>query len=102
MVVHSSQLFTTLHLSQGSAIIYSYTVVNATNYRYLQLLDAIRDLDNAPVDTINPAEVVKGTARELELNTDMLILLARKYYGQKTLLRTIDIMLEGMYETARG
>lgn len=78
------------------------TAVNTTNYRYLQLLDAIQDLDNAPVDTINPAEVVKGTARELELNTDMLILMARKYYGQKTLLRTIDIMLEGMYETARG
>jgi hypothetical protein len=76
------------------------TIVNDANYRYLQLLDVIRDMDHAPVDTTNPAAVVKGTARELKLNTDMLILFARKYYNQKTLLRTIDIMLEGVYATA--
>ena len=39
---------------------------------------------------------------EFTLKTEMLILMARKYYGQKTLLRTIDILLEGSYETARG
>lgn len=76
-------------------------VVNETNYRYLQLLDAISGMDEAPVDTTRPAEVIKNTARELGLNTEMLILMARRYYSQKTLLRTIDIMLEGQYETAR-
>lgn len=76
-------------------------VVNDANYRYLQLLDAIQDLDRAPVDTANPEEVLKGTAREFNLNTDMLILIARKHYSQKTLIRTIDIMLEGMYEITR-
>jgi hypothetical protein len=70
------------------------TTVNSSNYRYLQLLDVIRDMDHAPVDTAEPAAVVKGAARELELNTDVLILIARKYYNHSTLLRTIDIMLE--------
>lgn len=76
-------------------------IVNETNYRYLQLLDIIRDIDSAPVDTSKPIEVIVGTARELRLNTEMLILMARKYYSQKTLLKTIDIMLEDHYEAAR-
>ena len=69
--------------------------VDETNYRYLQLLDTIKDLDEAPVDTAKPVEVIKGVAKEFGLDTDMLILIARKYYNQKTLLKTIDIMLEG-------
>lgn len=76
-------------------------VINETNYRYLQLLDAISDMDEAPVDTARPKEVIHNTAREFGLNTEMLILMARRHYSQKTLLRTIDIMLEGQYETAR-
>lgn len=70
------------------------TYVNGTNYRYLQLLDVVQNLDSAPVDAAKPAEVIRGVARELNLNTDMLILAARKYYSRKTLIRTIDIMLE--------
>lgn len=76
-------------------------IVNERNFRYFQMLDAIRDMDKAPVDAIRPAEVIKGAARELELNTDMLILMARNHYGQTTLLRTIDIMLGDDYEAAR-
>lgn len=76
-------------------------VINETNYRYLQLLDAISDMDEAPVDTARPKEVIHNTAREFGLNTEMLILMARRHYSQKTLLRTIDIMLEGQYETTR-
>ena len=77
-------------------------VVNSDNFRYLQILDAIRELDMAPVDTAKPIDVVRATVEEFTLKTEMLILMARKYYGQKTLLRTIDILLEGSYEIARG
>ena len=70
-------------------------VVNSGNFR-------IRELDMAPVDTAKPIDVVRATVEEFTLKTEMLILMARKYYGQKTLLRTIDILLEGSYETARG
>ena len=76
--------------------------VNADNFRYLQILDVISQLDMAPVDTAKTAEIVRAAAHGFSLETDQLILLARKYYGQKTLVRTIDIMLEGTYEAARG
>jgi hypothetical protein len=76
------------------------TVVTDENYGYLQLLDAIGALDHAPVDAIDPAAILRGVARERNLDTDRMILLARRHYPQKTLLRTIDIMLEGKYETA--
>ena len=56
----------------------------------------------APVDTAKPVDVVRATAQEFALKTDQLILMARKYYGPKTLIRTIDIMLEGSYEATRG
>lgn len=75
--------------------------VNGTNYRYFQMLDTIRDMDHAPVDTLRPVDVIKSTAKELGLNTEQMIWMARKYYSPKILLRTIDIMLEGEYETAR-
>lgn len=78
------------------------TAVNAANFRYLQLLDAIQNMEKAPVDAFNPEEIVRRTARELELRTDLLILMARKYYSQKTLLKTIDIMLGERNEAARG
>ncbi len=74
--------------------------VNSENYRYLQILDTIRDLDRAPVDAAHPVDILKNAVRTLTLDTDTLILLARKHYSNKILIRTIDIILEGRYETA--
>lgn len=76
--------------------------VDSTNYHYLQMLDMIRDLDKAPVDTVRPDEVLRELAMDMELNIDMLILMARRYYGQRTLIKTIDIMLGEIYGTAQG
>ncbi len=76
--------------------------INRTNYRYLQILDVIKDLDSAPVDAVRPKELLKETAKTLELNTDVLIFMARKFYNPKILIKTIDIMLGGLYETAQG
>lgn len=75
--------------------------VNNMNYRYLQVLDIIRNLDYAPVDTARPAEVIRAAVREANLSIDMLILTARKHYSQKTLIRTIDILLGETHEAAR-
>lgn len=75
--------------------------VNRANYRYLQILDAIRDLDNAPVDAVRPEELLKGIVKTLALDTDALIFMARKFYNSKILIKTIDIMLGGLYETAQ-
>lgn len=75
--------------------------VNEKNYRYLQLLDTIKNINNAPVDTIQPAEVIKNVARDLGLDTEILIFMARKYYSPKTLIKSIDIMLGDQYEASR-
>lgn len=76
--------------------------VCSSNYRYLQVLDAIKDIENAPVDAAKPEKLLKGIVKAFGLDTDMLILMARKYYSHKILIKTIDIMLEGMYEAAQG
>ena len=73
--------------------------VNSKNYRYLQMLDMIRDLDRSPVDAAHPVDILKNAVKTLTLDTDTLILLARKYYSNKILIRTIDIILEERYET---
>lgn len=78
------------------------TDVNCSNYRYLQILDMIRDLDNAPVDVAKPEELLKGVVESLELSTDALIFMARKFYTPRILIKTIDIMLGGLYDTAQG
>jgi hypothetical protein len=70
--------------------------IDEKNYRYLQLLDAIRDLSQAPVDAINPDEIIKGIANQFNLNTDRMILMARRYYDKHTLVKTIDVMLGGI------
>lgn len=75
--------------------------INRANYRYLQILDVIRDLDKAPVDAARPEELLKGAVKTLALDTDALIFMARKYYSSKILIKTIDIMLGGLYETAQ-
>ncbi len=45
-------------------------MVNADNFRYLQILDVIRELDMAPVDTAKPVDVVRAIAQKFALETD--------------------------------
>lgn len=65
--------------------------INRENYRYLQLLDAIDDLEEFHVDAENPYELIRAAAREREVAPLDLIFYARKHYPVKTLLRTVDI-----------
>ena len=62
----------------------------------------VRELDDAPVDAVRPEELLKGTVKTLELDTDVLIFMARKFYDPRVLIKTIDIVLGGLYEAARG
>ncbi|MCM1559793.1 MAG: DUF6088 family protein [Butyrivibrio sp.] len=78
--------------------------VNNANYRYLQFLDVLKEMERAPVDTARPDDVLKSFTETCHLDRDVLILLARKYYSPRILFRAIDILLEDIeiYETARG
>lgn len=65
--------------------------VNAENYRYLQLLDAIEVLNESHIDAENPYELIRAAAEECNIEPLDLIYHARKHYPVKTLLRTVDI-----------
>ena len=68
--------------------------VNAGNFRYLQLLDIIRDLQEAPVDVENPKGLLRNFAEKNNLNTVQALTYARQHYPQKTLLNLVDVLVE--------
>jgi predicted transcriptional regulator of viral defense system len=68
--------------------------VNAGNFRYLQLLDVIRDLPEAPVDAENPKALLHAFAEKNELDTVEALTYARQHYPQKTLLNLVDVLVE--------
>jgi len=72
------------------------TEVSTKNYKYLQALDIIQVMDKLPVDAPDPERIIREMLLKNQLQNEMLILLARKYYQQKTLFQTIDIALEGL------
>lgn len=68
--------------------------VNAGNFRYLQLLDVIRDLPDAPVDAVNPKALLRDFAVKNGLDTVQALTYARQHYPQKTLLNLVDVLVE--------
>jgi predicted transcriptional regulator of viral defense system len=68
--------------------------VNAGNFRYLQLLDVIKDLPDAPVDAENPKALLRNFAEKNELDTVRALTYARQHYPQKTLLNLVDVLVE--------
>ena len=67
--------------------------VTKDNFKYLQILDAINGLDQAPVDAAEPEAIIREKAQSAALQSDRLILYARALYPTETLKKTIDIML---------
>ena len=71
------------------------TVTNE-NYKYLQILDMIDSMGEAPVDAAAPEEIIREKTESAGLLPDRLILYARKFYPTKTLERTVDVILGGL------
>ena len=84
-------------LPEGCHVTVRKPVMNITNknYLYLQLLDAVNELPKAHIDALNPEGILKNHAAQKGLDVLTLIVLARKYYSQKTLLQVIDIFTGG-------
>lgn len=70
--------------------------VTHENYKYLQILDIIEDMDRAPIDAATPEEILREKSKSAGLLPDRMILFARKFYPTKTLERTVDVMLGGL------
>lgn len=68
--------------------------VNAENFRYLQLLDVIRDLPEASVDAENPRALLHAFAEKNRLDTVTALTYAKRHYPQKTLLNLVDVLVE--------
>lgn len=76
------------------------TEINNNNYRYLQFLDAVDGLHTSHVDAENPYMTLQEHAAKQNLDKLKLICFAKKYYGQRTLLKLLDIILEVEDETS--
>ena len=70
--------------------------VTNENYKYLQILDMIDSMGEAPVDAAAPEEIIREKTESAGLLPDRLILYARKFYPTKTLERTVDVILGGL------
>ena len=67
--------------------------VTSENYKYLQILDMIDSMAEAPIDAAAPEDIIREKAESAGLLPDRLILYARKFYPTKTLERTVDVIL---------
>ena len=71
------------------------TEVTTENCRYLQMLDVINDIEKYPVDAARPEELIRGIVYDLGLDVNKLLVYCRKFYNNRMLGRTVDIMLGG-------
>ena len=70
--------------------------VNTDNFKYLQILDIIDGMDEAPIDAPAPEEIIRKKTDNAGLLLNRLILYARKFYPAKTLVKTVDVILGGL------
>ena len=62
------------------------THINAENKAYLQVLDALDIMDNAPVDADNPYGILAEHIRQNGLSYETLLYYADKYYNRRTII----------------
>lgn len=77
------------------------TEVTAENKAYLQLLDVLDIMEKAPVDTEQPYTILAEYIRDSELKYGILLALAEKYYGKKTILRLARVASAGIELTTK-
>jgi len=69
--------------------------VDNENVLYLQALEAFMAMEQYPVDTARPDEILRSMLQNGNIDNEKLIWYARCHCRQKTLLKTIDIALGG-------
>ena len=71
--------------------------ISAGNKACLQVLDALELLDKAPVDAERPYGIVANHIRENNLQYEMLLCFADRYYNRKTIMQLAHTAGEGGY-----
>lgn len=65
------------------------------NWKYLQFIDAVRQIHDISVDAEDSKHILRTLARKQELDPLTLIFTARRYDSVKTLLSLTDLFMEG-------
>ena len=71
----------------GVAVCPPKTVITADNKAYLQCLDALDQLDLAPVDADEPYRIMAEFIRKHHLRYDVLLALADRYYPKRAVIQ---------------
>ena len=72
------------------------TPVNDENALYLQALELFVAIEQYPIDAEKPDEILRVVLMRNHIDNEKLILYARRHYGQRVLLKTIDVALGGI------
>ena len=85
----------------GVSVCTPRTTINAENKDYLQFLDALDLLDNAPIDTQEPYTILAAHVQSKGLNYEKLLSLADRHYSHKTIISLAHVA-GARTETATG
>ena len=71
------------------------TKITADNKAYLQMLDALEQMDHAPIDAEEPYQTLADYIQRLHLQYGMLLSLADQYYPQRTIMQLAHTAAKG-------
>ncbi len=71
------------------------TKITADNKAYLQMLDALEQMDHAPIDTEEPYQTLADHIQHHHLQYGILLSLADQYYPQKTIMQLAHTAAKG-------
>ncbi len=71
------------------------TRITADNKAYLQTLDALEQMDHAPIDTEEPYQTLADHIRRLHLQYGTLLSLADRFYPQRTIMQLAHTAAKG-------
>ena len=71
------------------------TKITADNKAYLQMLDALEQMDHAPIDAEEPYQTLADHIQRLRLQYGMLLSLADRFYPQRTIMQLAHTAAKG-------
>ena len=72
------------------------TKITAENKEYLRMLDALEQMDGAPIDVEEPYQTLSDHIQRLHLQYGLLLSLADQYYPQKTIMQLAHTAAKGV------
>ena len=78
------------------------TKITADNKAYLQTLDALEQMDHAPIDADEPYRLLAAHIQDHKLKYDVLLSLADQFYPQRTILQLTHTARNGEIQVGNG